>query len=105
MKNIRKDEIDFENTEIWKSISDLAKDLVDWLLSKDPLKRPTAEQILQHPWFELIASEHLSDDALGDDVSLKDQQNSHLNPQSKEIIDFPKRSQSTLSFSSQIKSE
>jgi len=43
MKNIRKDEIDFENTEIWKSISDLAKDLVDWLLSKDPLKRPTAE--------------------------------------------------------------
>ena len=76
MKNIRSDKIDFENQETWSNVSDLAKDLVDWLLQKDPSKRPSAEQILQHPWFEQLNTiEQISDDALGDDVSLKDQQN------------------------------
>ena len=32
MKNIRKDEIDFNNSEIWHTVSDQARDLVDWLL-------------------------------------------------------------------------
>ncbi|CAI5930113.1 unnamed protein product [Closterium sp. NIES-65] len=36
---------------IWGSISPFAKDLIRCLLRQDPAKRPTASDILQHPWF------------------------------------------------------
>ena len=34
----------------WEQISDQAKDFVKRLLIKDPSKRLSAEQALQHPW-------------------------------------------------------
>ncbi|KVH92018.1 Calcium-binding EF-hand [Cynara cardunculus var. scolymus] len=34
----------------WNKISSSAKDLISSLLNVDPQKRPTAEQILKHPW-------------------------------------------------------
>lgn len=34
----------------WDDVSDTAKDLIKSILIVDPLKRPTAEQILSHPW-------------------------------------------------------
>lgn len=34
----------------WKDISQSAKDLINSLLAVDPDKRPTAQQLLQHPW-------------------------------------------------------
>jgi serine/threonine protein kinase len=36
-----------------KNISDLAKDLIMHLLDKDPIKRFTADQVLQHPWMSI----------------------------------------------------
>lgn len=38
----------------WDNISDAAKDLVRNLLEVDPKKRYTAEQVLQHPWIEMV---------------------------------------------------
>jgi serine/threonine protein kinase len=37
---------------VWDSISESAKDLVTRLLEKDPAKRITAKQLLQHPWLK-----------------------------------------------------
>ncbi|KAM0033978.1 putative calcium/calmodulin-dependent protein kinase CAMK-CAMK1-DCAMKL family [Helianthus debilis subsp. tardiflorus] len=34
----------------WKKISSSAKDLISSLLNVDPQKRPTADEILKHPW-------------------------------------------------------
>jgi len=48
-KLIKKGEFDFP-APYWTDISDSAKDLVRKLLTVDPKKRYTAEQVLQHPW-------------------------------------------------------
>lgn len=32
--------------EVWDSVSDNAKDFIKWLLTKDPDKRPTAQQVM-----------------------------------------------------------
>ena len=34
----------------WDDISDMAKDIISKLLQVDPADRPTAEEILEHPW-------------------------------------------------------
>ncbi|KAL3693103.1 hypothetical protein R1sor_006754 [Riccia sorocarpa] len=36
----------------WKTISAEAKDLIQKLLIRDPLKRPTAREALMHPWIQ-----------------------------------------------------
>ncbi|KAL8151208.1 hypothetical protein V2J09_021016 [Rumex salicifolius] len=41
--------VDFE-CDPWPSISNSAKDLVKSMLTKDPKKRITAAQVLEHPW-------------------------------------------------------
>lgn len=41
--------IDFDS-DPWPSISESAKDLVRKMLSKDPKKRITAQEVLEHPW-------------------------------------------------------
>jgi len=38
------------NDETWNSVSDLAKDFIKHLLTRNPKERFTAEQALQHPW-------------------------------------------------------
>ena len=54
----------------WAHISDQAKDLVQKMLHMDPNQRPTASQVLQHPWVANRAS--LPDSKLAvKDTSLK----------------------------------
>lgn len=36
----------------WKHISFEAKDLIDRLLIRDPRRRYTAQQVLDHPWMQ-----------------------------------------------------
>ena len=36
-------------------LSKEATDMVDWMLQKDPVSRPTAAQILTHPWIQQVA--------------------------------------------------
>ncbi|KAJ1527861.1 hypothetical protein ONE63_007801 [Megalurothrips usitatus] len=36
----------------WLAVSDQAKDLVRMMLHVDPNRRPTAEQVLNHPWLQ-----------------------------------------------------
>lgn len=37
----------------WGQVSSLAKDMIRQMLRKDPDQRPSAQQLLQHPWFTL----------------------------------------------------
>ncbi|KAJ7967687.1 Calcium-dependent protein kinase [Quillaja saponaria] len=48
-ESVLNDEIDFE-TQPWPSISEGAKDLVKKMLTRDPKKRITSTQVLEHPW-------------------------------------------------------
>jgi calcium-dependent protein kinase len=41
----------------WADVSDEARGLVTWLLDRDPLRRPTATQVLRHPWLEEASQE------------------------------------------------
>ncbi|KAK9797807.1 hypothetical protein WJX73_009571 [Symbiochloris irregularis] len=38
------------SSDPWPHVSTPAKDLVNWLLQRDPAKRPTAKQALEHAW-------------------------------------------------------
>eukprot|EP00475_Leptophrys_vorax_P029574 TRINITY_DN4357_c0_g1_i1.p1 TRINITY_DN4357_c0_g1~~TRINITY_DN4357_c0_g1_i1.p1 ORF type:complete len:473 (-),score=-3.19 TRINITY_DN4357_c0_g1_i1:360-1778(-) len=38
-------------TPCWADVSEEAKNLIRWMLSPDPLMRPTVDRILRHPWF------------------------------------------------------
>lgn len=40
--------------EIWNKISEQAKDLIKRMLKKDPSKRISAQEVLNHVWFELV---------------------------------------------------
>ncbi|XP_019153957.1 PREDICTED: calcium-dependent protein kinase 20-like [Ipomoea nil] len=48
-EQVLKGDLDFVS-EPWPSISDSAKDLVKRMLIRDPKRRPTAHEILCHPW-------------------------------------------------------
>ena len=39
---------------VWKTISNEAKDLIKKLIVKDPSKRLTIHQALQHPWINNV---------------------------------------------------
>jgi len=41
------------NHEPFKKVSDAAKDFINNLLALSPEKRPTAEEALKHPWFQM----------------------------------------------------
>ncbi|CAI5439090.1 unnamed protein product [Caenorhabditis angaria] len=51
-----------KNQELWRGVSDEAKDLVRKMLEVDPKRRVTAKQALQHPW--IWHKETLSDDPI-----------------------------------------
>jgi len=38
------------DSPFWDPVSDAAKDLVTQMLTLDPRKRPTASELLEHPW-------------------------------------------------------
>lgn len=57
LKAISRDEWSFGD-KCWKRISDEAKDLISWMMARDPAERPTASEILQHPWF--LATQELT---------------------------------------------
>ena len=46
---------------LWSSVSDEGQDVMLKMLDKDPRHRPTASQLLEHPWFR---------SQLGDDLDL-----------------------------------
>ncbi|THH30830.1 hypothetical protein EUX98_g3359 [Antrodiella citrinella] len=50
MEAILKGDYKFEPEEYWMNVSDVARDFVRQCLTVDPLKRPTAEQMLEHKW-------------------------------------------------------
>ncbi|KAL7137202.1 hypothetical protein ABFS83_10G076900 [Erythranthe nasuta] len=51
-EQVLKGDLDFVS-EPWPSISDSAKDLIKKMLVRDPKKRPTAHQVLCHPWVQV----------------------------------------------------
>lgn len=48
---IQKGKFSFPKEE-WSSISKEAKDLIKLMLNKNPKKRPSARELLQHSWFK-----------------------------------------------------
>ena len=53
------DEVPY-TSEVWKHISNEAKDLLRSLLCKDPEKRVTIKEVLEHPWFEKFCKKSLT---------------------------------------------
>ena len=47
------------NQENWKNISTEAKDLIEKMLDKDFNNRPSAKDVLAHPWFKLFDEDSL----------------------------------------------
>ena len=46
-----KPDIDGENNPVAKNLSAEVKDLLKKLFAVDPRQRPTAAEVIQHPWF------------------------------------------------------
>ncbi|CAI5473942.1 unnamed protein product [Closterium sp. Yama58-4] len=44
------DAVDWE-LPCWRKVSDVAKDLIRWMVSPLPHMRPSADEVLAHPWF------------------------------------------------------
>jgi calcium-dependent protein kinase len=55
-RKIRKEPINLALPE-WEGLSSSSKDLVEKLLIKDPKKRITITEALQHQWFKLVKTE------------------------------------------------
>lgn len=49
-QRIRQGDLRFDNQTLWARVSDEAMHLVARMMDPDPYNRPTAEQVLQHPW-------------------------------------------------------
>ncbi|CAL5000817.1 unnamed protein product [Urochloa decumbens] len=81
--------IDF-NREPWPRVSNNAKDLVRRMLDPDPTTRPTARQVLDHPWLrDADAAPNVS---LGDAVRARLQQFSAMNKFKKKALGVVARS-------------
>jgi len=53
MDNIKAGTPDWSHAERWSRVSPEAIDLIKALLQKDPKRRPSAQEALQHPWLTL----------------------------------------------------
>jgi calcium-dependent protein kinase len=62
MKKVKAGQFRFED-KCWNAISDKAKDFIRQLLTYDQDKRPTAEQILQHPWITELSNIEIDESA------------------------------------------
>ncbi|PIN08573.1 Ca2+/calmodulin-dependent protein kinase, EF-Hand protein superfamily [Handroanthus impetiginosus] len=60
---ILREDVDFDSNP-WPSISNSAKDLVRKMLTKDPKKRISSSQVLEHPWIKGQASDKPMDSAV-----------------------------------------
>ena len=49
--NIVNEKLNMEDADIWECVSCDAKDLVAWLLDKNPVTRPSISEALKHSWF------------------------------------------------------
>ena len=49
---IKNCEYGFDDSEVWGDKSEELKDLISKLLVRDPSKRLSAQEILEHPWIE-----------------------------------------------------
>ena len=61
LKAIRNEELDITGPE-WDSISSEAKDLLKKLLTKNPYKRITAHEALEHPWIKMSENSTCADE-------------------------------------------
>lgn len=52
-KNILKGRFQFEPKLLWNTVSESGKDFIQFLLTVDPARRPTAEEALKHRWLSL----------------------------------------------------
>ncbi|CDW90758.1 protein kinase domain containing protein [Stylonychia lemnae] len=50
--------------QVWLKISEQAKDLLNKMFTIDPSERPSAEQVLQHPWFSMNFDSHQQENEL-----------------------------------------
>jgi len=56
LKAVKKGYFDFPSPD-WDAITPQAKDLITQMLTHDPVKRPSAEKMLEHKWLELQADQ------------------------------------------------
>ncbi|KAL7418459.1 Calcium/calmodulin-dependent protein kinase type I [Cryptotrichosporon argae] len=60
----------FEPAEYWSGVSQTAREFVRACLTIDPTNRPTAAQLLAHPWLHPTADKGVTDAATGSTVNL-----------------------------------
>ena len=71
MKKVRAGKFSFSDPA-WANVSNEAKDVITQLLTYDVDKRPSAEQVLQHPWIIKMSSQQVdSSMAMGALTNLK----------------------------------
>merc|ERR1719162_2403518 len=54
LKMVKKGDYEFVSPD-WDNISAQAKDMIGQMFQKKPSRRPTAEQLLEHPWLKTRA--------------------------------------------------
>ena len=52
IQKIKRGKFEFKPDDKWANISQLAKDFITLLLTKDAAKRPSAQDALNHPWIQ-----------------------------------------------------
>lgn len=65
-------------------MSNEAQDLLKLLLNKDPTKRPSAAECLEHQWFKIVSFMGLIEEEFGSNISRKD---SRLTVVTKSLLD------------------
>jgi len=81
MKKVKLGKFSFSDP-VWANVSDVGKDFISQLLTRDQEKRPSAEQALQHPWIK--QANELAKESVQTDVAMSALSNlQSFNAQSK----------------------